>query len=47
MTWDVWLQLAEVRCDVASRDVRVEPTLEVTSDVPACGVLHIILAIMK
>ena len=38
MTWDVWLQLAEVRCAVASCDVRVEPTLEVTCNVPACGV---------
>ena len=37
MTCGVRLQLAEVRCAVASCDVRSEPTLVVTCDVHACG----------
>jgi hypothetical protein len=57
MTCNVRLQLAEVRCAVASCDVRAEPTLVVTCDVRECGsflglqsataILHIILAIVK
>jgi hypothetical protein len=37
MTCGVRLQLAEVRCAVASYDVRSEPTLVLTCDVHACG----------
>ena len=37
MTCDVRLQLAEVRCAVASCNVRAEPILAVTCDVRACG----------
>jgi hypothetical protein len=57
MTCDVRLQLAEVRCAVASCDVLAIPTLVVTCDVSACGaflglrsaikISHIILAIIK
>ena len=48
MTCDVWQQLAEVRCSVASCDVRVEPILVVTCDVPECTGLRItFLALMK
>ena len=36
MTCDVRLQLVEVRCAVASCDVRAEPILVVTCDVRAC-----------
>ena len=35
MTWDVLLQLAEVRCATASCDVRAEPNLVVICDVHA------------
>jgi hypothetical protein len=38
MTCDVRLQLAELRCAVASCDVRAEPTLVVTCNVRACDV---------
>ena len=37
MTCDVRLQLVEVRCAVASCDVRAEPILVVTCNVHACG----------
>ena len=37
MTCDLRLQLAEVRCAVASCDVHAEPTLVVTWDVSACS----------
>ena len=37
MTCDGRLQLEEVRCVVASCDVRAEPILVVTCDVRACG----------
>ena len=37
MTFDVRPQVAEVRCLVASCDVRAEPILVVTCDVHACG----------
>jgi hypothetical protein len=57
MTCGVRLQLVEIRCAVASCDVRAEPTLVVTCDVHVCGafqglrsvtaISHIILAIMK
>ena len=39
MTYDLRLQLAEVRCAVASFDVREEPILVVICDVHACGAL--------
>ena len=35
MTWDVLLELAEVRCATASCDVHAEPNLVVTCDVHA------------
>ena len=37
MTWDVLLQLAEMRCATTSCDVRAEPNLVVTYDVHAGG----------
>ena len=37
MTCDVWPQLAEVRCAVATCDVRAEHILVVPCDVCACG----------
>ena len=37
MTCDVRLQLAEIRCAVASCNVLAEPILVVTCDVCACG----------
>ena len=37
MTCDMRLQLAEVRCVVASLDVCLAPILVVTFDVRACG----------
>ena len=37
MTYDVRPQLAEVRCVIASCDVRAEPILVVTCDVRVCS----------
>ena len=54
MTYNVRPQLAEVRCAVASWNMRAEPILVVTCDVrafsglrSAATISHIILAVMK